>query len=57
MSVAPDHTAAELVARARAAGFAAADHVSAADLTARYFTGRADGLRPAESEQILVALT
>lgn len=47
----------ELVSLALEAGFAAARHVSAEDLTARYFAGRPDGLRPAESEQIVVATT
>jgi O-methyltransferase involved in polyketide biosynthesis len=36
----------EILALARAAGFAEARHIAAADLTQRYFTGRADGLRP-----------
>ncbi|MBF6266279.1 class I SAM-dependent methyltransferase [Nocardia farcinica] len=48
---------AELVDLARAAGFTDARHISAADLTARYFADRPDGLRPAESEQIMVATT
>lgn len=47
----------ELVDLARDAGFADARHVSAADLAARYFAARADGLRPAESEQMVVATT
>jgi methyltransferase (TIGR00027 family) len=46
----------EIVALARAAGFADARHVSAADLTQRYFAGRPDGLRPPNNaEDLLVA--
>ena len=47
----------EIVAAARDAGFGDALHVSADELAARYFAGRADGLRPASSEQLLVAST
>jgi O-methyltransferase involved in polyketide biosynthesis len=47
----------EIVAAARTAGFGDAVHVSADELAARYFAGRADGLRPATSEQLLVATT
>lgn len=39
------------------AGFKAARHVTAADHTQRYFSGRGDGLQPATSEEILVATT
>ena len=46
---------AEIVALAREAGFSKAEHVSAADLAARYFAGRSDGLRPSSSEELLVA--
>jgi O-methyltransferase involved in polyketide biosynthesis len=45
----------EILATAREAGFRAAVHVSAEALAARYFAGRSDGLRPATSEQLLVA--
>ena len=46
----------ELLAHARAAGLADVLHVSADELTARYFAGRADGLRlPSHSEELLVA--
>jgi methyltransferase (TIGR00027 family) len=38
-----------------AAGFSAAQHVSPDDLTARYFAGRTDGLRPPSAEQLIVA--
>jgi hypothetical protein len=49
---------AEIVALAREAGFREARHVSAADLTRRYFAGRSDGLRPPTSaEELLVATT
>lgn len=45
-----------ILARARAAGFRAVEHVSADALTARYFAGRDDGLRlPSHSEELLVA--
>lgn len=40
-----------------AAGFAQARHVSSADLATRYFAGRADGLSPSSSEQLIVAGT
>lgn len=47
---------AEIVALARDAGFADARHVSAADLTQRYFAGRTDGLHPPNNaEELLVA--
>ena len=46
----------EMVAMAREAGFSAARHVSAADLTQRYFAGRTDGLAPPRNaEELLVA--
>jgi methyltransferase (TIGR00027 family) len=49
---------AEVEALAREAGFKAARHVSAADLAARYFAGRGDGLRPPNNaEELLVATT
>jgi methyltransferase (TIGR00027 family) len=51
--LAPD----EMLALARAAGFRALEHVSGASLTEPYFAGRADGLRPASGEDILVART
>ena len=44
----------EMLALARRAGFRDVRHVSAADLTQRYFAGRPDGLRPG-SEELLVA--
>ena len=48
----------ELLAMARDAGFKTASHVSAAALAQRYFSGRADGLRPPNnSEELLVAST
>ena len=46
----------EMVALARECGFREAHHVSAADLTQRYFAGRTDGLRPG-AEELLVART
>jgi methyltransferase (TIGR00027 family) len=45
----------EMLALARDAGFGKAEHVSSADLTRRYFTGRTDGLRPGSGESFLVA--
>jgi methyltransferase (TIGR00027 family) len=48
---------AEAIALAREAGFREARHVAAADLNARYFAGRADGLHVASGEEILVATT
>ncbi|GLU33266.1 class I SAM-dependent methyltransferase [Trinickia caryophylli] len=47
----------EMLALSREAGFAKAEHVSTADLTHRYFAGRADGLRPSSGEAFLVATT
>jgi len=47
----------EMLALARYAGFTQAQHVSAADLIQRYFTGRIDGLRPSSGEAFLVATT
>jgi O-methyltransferase involved in polyketide biosynthesis len=48
----------EIVALAREAGFREARHVSAADLTQRYFRARTDGLRPPNNaEELLLATT
>ncbi|HVY45743.1 MAG TPA: class I SAM-dependent methyltransferase [Minicystis sp.] len=48
----------EMLALARESGFGDVSHVSAADLAARYFAGRSDGLRPPNnSEELLVART
>lgn len=47
----------EIVTLALEAGFKGAEYVSAADLTERYFTGRTDGLRPANGEPFLLATT
>jgi methyltransferase (TIGR00027 family) len=48
----------EMLALARKAGFRVVEHVSAAELTERYFAGRSDGLRlPNNSEELLVATT
>ncbi len=47
----------EILALAREAGFAEAQHVATRDLTQRYFEGRSDGLRPASGESFLVAKT
>ncbi len=48
---------AEMLGLAREAGFREARRVSAADLTQRYFAGRADGLRPGSAEELLIATT
>jgi hypothetical protein len=51
-------TPAEMLALAREAGFREVQHVSAATLAQRYFTGRTDGFRPPNnSEELLVATT
>jgi methyltransferase (TIGR00027 family) len=51
-------TPAEMLALAREAGFRDAQHVSAEELTRRYFAGRADGFRPpANGEELLLAYT
>jgi O-methyltransferase involved in polyketide biosynthesis len=48
---------AEIVELARQAGFADARHVSAVMLNERYFSGRTDGLRTSNGEELLVATT
>jgi methyltransferase (TIGR00027 family) len=50
-------TPAEMLTLAREAGFKEVRHVSAANLTQQYFTGRTDGLRPPSWEALLVAKT
>jgi len=51
-------TPAEMLGRARDAGFRKVEHVSAAMLAQRYFANRTDGLRPPNnSEELLVATT
>jgi methyltransferase (TIGR00027 family) len=47
----------EVMALAREAGFADVRHVCAADQNARYFAGRADGLRSSTGEDLLIATT
>ena len=47
----------EMLALARDAGFGEMQHISAAMLAQRYFAGRTDGLRPPNSEELLVATT
>jgi O-methyltransferase involved in polyketide biosynthesis len=47
----------EILALARDAGFKDATHVSGASLAERYFSDRADGLRPSTGEDLLVATT
>jgi len=48
---------ADLVALAQASGFRDARHVAAADLNARYFSGRTDTLRASAGEEFLLATT
>ncbi len=45
----------EILALAREAGFRDILHLSAADLTQRYFADRTDGLRPSSLEELIVA--
>jgi methyltransferase (TIGR00027 family) len=47
----------EIVAFARANGFKDASHISAAMLNERYFAGRSDGLKTANSEELVIATT
>ena len=48
----------DMLALARECGFKNVEHVSAASLAERYFSGRTDGLRPPNnSEELLVATT
>ena len=47
----------EMLAMAREAGFKDARHVSGRELSERYFSGRADGLRPSTGEDLLIATT
>jgi methyltransferase (TIGR00027 family) len=44
-----------ILALAQEAGFKDVQHISSTELTARYFAGRADGLRPSSGEELLVA--
>ena len=46
----------EIVAMALDAGFRESRHVSAPEMTARYFAGRTEGLRPSSAEEMLVAV-
>ncbi|MDR3095716.1 MAG: SAM-dependent methyltransferase, partial [Paraburkholderia sp.] len=45
----------DMLALAKEAGFSKAGHVSTADIVARYFAGRSDGLRPSTGESFLIA--
>jgi methyltransferase (TIGR00027 family)/Spx/MgsR family transcriptional regulator len=47
----------EILALAAEAGFRKSQHVSTKDIIQRYFTGRADGLQPANGEEFLIATT
>lgn len=51
------YTPQDMLALAREAGFGDVRHVSGASLADRYFTGRADGLRPSSGEDLLLATT
>lgn len=51
------HTAGEMLAAARDAGFGDARHVSATTLNERYFAGTTDGLRASSGEDLLIATT
>jgi methyltransferase (TIGR00027 family) len=51
------YTPDEVLTMARAAGYADVRHVGTADLSRRYFAGRADGLRPSSGEHLIVATT
>lgn len=52
------YTPQEMLVAAHEAGFRDVQHVSAAELGDRYFSGRTDGLRPPKnSEELLIALT
>jgi methyltransferase (TIGR00027 family) len=48
---------AEIISMALDAGFADAKHISGAEIAERYFSNRADGLRPPSGEDFLVATT
>lgn len=50
-------TPSEMLELARDAGFKEARHVSATELSQRYFAGRSDGLRPGASQALLLATT
>jgi O-methyltransferase involved in polyketide biosynthesis len=47
----------EMLGLAREAGFSDVRHVPSAELNARYFAGRSDGLRVSTGEDLLVATT
>lgn len=47
----------DMLQLAHEAGFCEAKHISASDLTQRYFGSRTDGLRPSSCEELLVAST
>ncbi|MBK7207075.1 MAG: class I SAM-dependent methyltransferase [Elusimicrobia bacterium] len=50
-------TPADTLALAKEAGFKTCLHVSSSELARKYFAGRADGLRPSSSEELLVVKT
>jgi len=47
----------EMLSLARESGFRTATHISTAEMIARYFANRTDGLRPSSGESMLVAST
>ncbi|MCC5480435.1 class I SAM-dependent methyltransferase [Streptomyces sp. NPDC059680] len=51
------YTPAEMLRRAREAGFKDVQHVPGTSLADRYFTARTDGLRPSTGEDLLLATT
>ena len=51
------YTPDEIVAMARAAGFAEVEHIASPVLAERYFAGRSDGLRPSTGEDFVVVRT
>jgi O-methyltransferase involved in polyketide biosynthesis len=50
-------TAEEMLGLASDAGFRDAEHIPTAEITRRYFAGRADGLEPEVGESFLLATT
>jgi hypothetical protein len=42
---------------AREAGFGTVRHISSRSISDRYFSGRADGLRPSSGEELILAHT
>jgi O-methyltransferase involved in polyketide biosynthesis len=51
------YSAEEMVAMAREAGFGTVRHISSRSISDRYFSGRADGLRPSSGEELILTHT